>query len=270
MGNINTKITNLKLNVIFDNRYATALLNKAEQSDAYLEKCYDDTLNAYSRSKLSYSPNTIPLREKNYLESFIEMSKSFIPIRLLNDLHTVNIIQLMPSSDGGMPHTRPNNIICYPNISQFYSQTTLIHELWHIHQRTYKELWTNVFQSIGWTVWTKSMPEKLEQICRYNPDTIDSPFWIYNNTWIPIPVFKNITRPHISEVDIWFYNPHDNHHITYIPSELIEMFPDLPDVAYEHPREITAYVLSDYDKYKESKGVNELIKSIGQISISTH
>jgi hypothetical protein len=189
------------------------------------------------------------------------------PIRLLNDLKHIKIVQLMPSADGGMPHTRPGNIICYPDISQLFSQTTLIHELWHIHQRNYKDLWFKTFKRLGWTMWEGKLPENLEKSRRYNPDTIDAPFWIFNEEWVPIPIFKDISRPNVADVEIWFYNVQKQYHIKRVPDEILSYFPGLPPSAYEHPREITAYLLSEPDKYKNSQGFKHLIESIGEISV---
>jgi hypothetical protein len=194
--------------------------------------------------------------------------KNQIPTKLLTDLHSVKIVQLMPSADGGMPHTRPGNIICYPDIVQLQSVSTLIHELWHCHQRTYNDYWLKVFQNLGWYKWNGKLPDKLENARRYNPDTLDCPYWIFDNKWVPIPIFKDITRPNVSQVEIWFYDTEKSYHITYIPTKLKLLFPNLPISAYEHPRELTAYLLSDPFKYRNSPGFIHLIKLIGQTAIS--
>jgi hypothetical protein len=102
---------------------------------------------------------------------------------------------------------------------------------------------------------------------RYNPDTIDCPFWSFNDEWVPVPVFKDITRPNVADVEIWFYNIIKQYHITRVPNEIATYFPNLPPSAYEHPREITAYMLSEPEKYVASLGLKHLIESIGQISI---
>jgi hypothetical protein len=270
MGNNISSNHRLHFNLISDKYNASYYLNEAEKKDFYLEECYDDRANSIARHNLSYSPNSISLRDVNYASIFTENIISYLPIRLLNDLKKVNIIQLMPTADGGMPHTRPGNIICYPDIIQFYSKTTLIHELWHIHQRNYKDLWSKTFETLGWTVWNGQLPEHLENTRRYNPDTIDSPFWVFNNEWLPIPIFKNISKPHIAEVDIWFYNIKHNYHIKRVPESILLQYPNLPSTAYEHPREITAYMLSEPDKYKDYDGFKQLIQSIGAISIMIH
>jgi hypothetical protein len=269
MGNDISSTYKLKFKVIYNKNDAKILLDNAERKDFYLEECHDDKVNSLARKSLSYSPNMISLRDMNYAISYGDGSIANLPTRLANDLGEVKIIQLMPSADGGMPHTRPGRIICYPDISQFFSRTTLIHELWHIHQREFKDEWFKTFKRLGWTMWDGKIPENLEKARRYNPDTIDCPFWIFNDEWIPIPIFKDISRPNVADVEIWFYNPVKQYHVTRVPNEILSYFPNLPPNAYEHPRELTAYMLSEADKYSSSMGFKHLIEAIGHTSIIT-
>lgn len=268
MGNSISQSTKLSFNVIMNKPEAQQLLNIAEKDDMYLEECNDDKINAFARRNMTYSANVIPLSEFHYANSFLESSIPYLPQRLQNELGEVKIIQLLPSADGGMPHTRPGNIICFPDISQVFSKTTLIHELWHIHQRRYQDLWLQVFKELGWLPWSGNLPERLEKYRRFNPDTLDAPLWIYNNKWVSVPVFRDITRPHVGQVDIWFYNTIRNYHTREIPPEIAEVYKDMPTSAYEHPRELTAYMLSEPKHYIGTIGYNKLIDLLGHISIS--
>lgn len=270
MGNYTSSTYNINLKVISNKQEAQTLLDTAEREDFYLEECHDDKSNSLARRNLTYFANSMSLRDANYATAYLDSAKESLPIRLLVDLKDIKIVQLMPSADGGMPHTRPGSIICYPDISQLFSQSTLIHELWHIHQRIYKDIWFKTFKRMGWTMWNGNLPESLDKSRRYNPDTLDCPFWIFNNEWIPLPIFKDISRPNVSDVEIWFYNPNKQYHIKRIPEEILSYFPGLPPTAYEHPREITAYMLADPEKYKNSQGFKHLIESIGEISIQTN
>lgn len=260
MGNTHT----LKLKIIQDKTEARNLLLMAEKEDLYLEECYDNKSNSIARRNLTYSPNSISVSDMNRAVSFIENSS--LPIKLLSELKEVNIIQLMPTADGGMPHTR-SNIICYPDFALLFSKSTLIHELWHIHQRLFQSYWIHIFKEIGWTLWNGKLPYKLENNRRYNPDTIDSPFWIFKDTWIPVPIFKDITHPTVNNVEVWFYNPNINYHTYKIPELLSSYFTNLNNIAFEHPREITAYMLSEPDKFKSSIAYNHLIKAMGYTAV---
>jgi hypothetical protein len=270
MGNNISTDAKLNFFIISDKNIANHHLNNAEKQDLYIETCHNDKANSIARRNLSYTSNTISLRDINYGNSFLEGIKDELPKRLLSDLGEIKIIHLMPTADDGMPHTRPGNIICFPNFSQIFSKSTLIHELWHIHQRVNNDLWLQTFKVLGWELWNDYLPEKIEDARRYNPDTIDAPLWIFQDTWIPIPVFKNITLPKVSDVEIWFYNKNKQYHTKQIPIELSSFFSELlPSIAYEHPREITAYMLSEPKKYSESIAFKKLIESIGVISITT-
>ena len=264
MGNTHT----LKLKIIQDKTEAQNLLIQAEKEDFYLEECHDNKSNSIARRNLAYSPNLISTNDMNKAISFIESTN--LPVKLSSELGEINIIQLMPTADGGMPHTRPGNIICYPDFTLLFSKSTLIHELWHIHQRTFQAYWSEIFKQLGWISWRGKLPYKLEDNRRYNPDTIDSPLWIFKDTWIPVPIFQDIMKPTVNNIEIWFYNPHKQYHVQKIPEELSSYFSNLNNVAFEHPREITAYMLSESDKFKSSIAYKDLINAIGYTAISYH
>jgi hypothetical protein len=107
-------------------------------------------------------------------------------------------------------------------------------------------MWRKMFEAMGWTEWKGELPRMLDNNRRYNPDTIDSPLWIHGS-WVPVPIFRDITQPILSEVDIWFYHAAEGYHVKTVPEEM--RIQGLPHSAYEHPREITAYVISEAEKY---------------------
>jgi hypothetical protein len=53
-----------------------------------------------------------------------------------------------------------------------------------------------------------------------------------------------------------------------IPDDLVTEFPSVPDSAYEHPRELSAYLLSEPTLYANSNGFKKLLVLIGNISIT--
>jgi hypothetical protein len=127
MGNNVSMSDGLGFTIVYEKQGAQYYLDSAEKEDFYLEECHDDKANSLARKNLTYIANQISLRDYNYAKAYVENSINFLPVKLLDDLKDIKIIQLFPTADGGMPHTRPGNIICYPDISQLFSKTTLIH-----------------------------------------------------------------------------------------------------------------------------------------------
>ena len=266
MGQSSSEPEYLTWKIIGDKRIGNAILQGAEDKDQYLKTCHLHKSNSLARRSLSYSANSI--HEKEYYQSILEKSMASIPQRLKMELREVAIIPLMPSADGGMPHTRPSSIICFPNPKQMLSTSTVIHELWHVHQRLYKEKWAETFKIMGWSKWEETLPTSLDDYRRFNPDTIDCPLWIFRNRWVPVPIFKDVMRPEMGEVHMWLYDAKNQTRVTSIPLELETEYPGMPASAYEHPREITAYLLADPDKYRTSPGFLRLLDAVGHVSIS--
>lgn len=254
--------------IVSDKKRAEQYLLEAEKKDFYLEECYDNKVNQLARSKMIYAVNEMTSDEFKFFHIVMENAKDKIPLRLHQELSDIYIIQLMPSADGGMPHTRPDRLICYPNIRSTFSVETVIHELWHIHQREYPDWWRKIFYSMGWEPWTdEALPLSLEQNRRYNPDTLDSPLWCYQKTWVPVPIFSDITLPKINEVSIWFYHISLKYHVKNIPKELNQLYPSLPSGAFEHPRELAAYLLSNPSRHSKCPGWKTWIEAVGAISL---
>lgn len=268
MGAASSRPASFKFTFIEDKRYAEHLLLEAEDADLYLETCRNDPVNAHARRRQAYTANMVSSKDSVYYQGVLDGIVPLLPKRLQMDLREVSIISLMPSADGGMPHTRPSSLICFPHIEQVKSRSTMIHELWHVHQRIYRDTWSRVFHELGWTEWKGLLPAFLEKNRRINPDTIDCPLWVYQNTWVPVSVFRDIALPNMTEVDIWFYHIKEEYHLKQIPVDMRAYFPNLPQSAYEHPREIAAYLLADHQEYRDSPALKSLLSSVGQLAIS--
>lgn len=232
-----------------DPEEAQRRLALAEQTDFYSEECREDPANALARKEMVYRSTGMTPREYKFFEIVVENTKGKIPRRLQRDLREVHLIQLDRSADGGMPHTRPGTLICYPDIGSTFSASTLLHELWHVHQREHAEWWRGVFQRLGWEPWKGVLPVALETHRRINPDTMDEPLWCFRQTWVPVPIFRDVAAPHVTEVSVWFYHVSLKYHVKQIPKEMEADYYSLPHSAYEHPREMAAYLLSDPVRY---------------------
>lgn len=238
---------------------AAAYLQRAEDQDGYLAACKAHPANAAAR-RAGYGANTIPWP---YMEQLSSLLSSLRLPRRLQNMGRIPVVHLLPSSDGGMPHSRPN-LVCVPLLEQIDSAETMIHELWHVHQRRYQKEWSAIFAALGWRPWEGQLPENLETHRRINPDTIDAPLWIFEDTWVAVPLFRDIVAPNLRETDIWFYHPQEGRRTRTIPSGLLDLFPSLPSSAYEHPRELAAYTLSAPERYQSMKGFQILVEHLGQ------
>jgi len=266
MGNSESHPSHLRLTLVDSKRAAAQLLQDAEAIDYYIDTCQQDPVNQRARRRQTYAANSVSPIDVVQYQTALRKMISQIPKRLQMDLHDVYLISLMPSADGGMPHTRPHSMICFPQLDQIHSLSTMIHELWHVHQRKYKDTWGKVFEQLGWKEWSSQLPAFLEKNRRINPDTIDSPLWVYQDTWLPVPIFRDIALPSMGDVDIWFYNVKEEYHLKQIPRGM--EVSGLPKSAYEHPREFTAYLLAEHEKYHDSPALKLLLSSVGQLAIS--
>lgn len=184
----------IQFTIVTSKEDAQRALDAAEADDAYLEQCSENKTNTKARQGMNYHANRMTYRELKMFEIVLENARSQIPRRLKEDLKEVKLIQLMPSADGGMPHTRPGGLICYPDLSRFFTTSTLIHELWHLHQRAYESQWTTIFHGLGWKEWRGDLPSALNRHRRYNPDTIPSPSGSFKINGYPSPSLRICLR----------------------------------------------------------------------------
>jgi hypothetical protein len=221
-------------------------LYEAEELDGYVEECKSNHINSYARQDMRYSANTLSPQDNEALRQRILSFLPSIPPVLINDRINPRIVPLMPSADGGFPHTRPLDIICLPMSSVTVSLDTFVHELWHLHQRQYYPKWVRFFEEKwNYKIFEGSLPPHLEEQRRLNPDTLTNPLWIWNNEWVPICLFLNPSTPSFKDTATWYYNVRTRLHQKEIPKVMATFFSSsLPPSAYEHPSETSAYLLA--------------------------
>ena len=95
MGNTTSVKSNLKFKIIDHKPDAERLLQDAEKVDFYLAECHDDRSNSYARRTLTYVPNRTTHAEVLLAYSQLDTLVHQLPKRLLDDIDTVHIIQLM-------------------------------------------------------------------------------------------------------------------------------------------------------------------------------
>lgn len=240
--------TFLKFKIINNKQYANEQLQKAESLDYYLSECYDDKSNSYARRKMTYAPNILSDAEIEYYTVNLDNLKSNIPKRLQMDLEEIQIIQLMPSADGGMPHTRPYNLICLPAyFPEERLETTIQHELVHLDQRRNPLKWHNLLKRDGWKIENQNeiirkIPNDILNRCRLNPDTLDIRFVSWQERYIPFPLFVREDKPELRDIQIRWFDLQEKTLRPFAPTSFLEKYGNNRSVSeMEHPYEYYAY-----------------------------
>ena len=164
----------------------------AESLDHYRAACEASPANRAARVGQAYELDAIsPATTK-----FLQGAAGKIPL-----LASAEIAILNSSADGGLPHTRPPNLICLPagaipNSDSREFTETLLHEGIHIHQRLHPALWLRAVQRAGWKQASPAqVPAEIAARVRINPDTMASPYWLWDDH-IPLPLFpKGVALP---------------------------------------------------------------------------
>ena len=221
----------------------SAALAAAERQDSYLSQVAQSRENSAARQAMIYAANRLTMSQIDVLNDKIQDFLPHIPL-ILRTLKPT-IVPLMPSADGGMPHTRPSDLVCLPQ-STSLNLTTFVHELWHLHQRAHYREWTHFFEKKWkWRIYEGQIDPQLEKMRRLNPDTLEDPLWIWDNKWVPVCVFLNSSSPSFKDTATFFYNTLSGLRYNNLPPEMAAFFSSsLSPSAYEHPCETSAYMLT--------------------------
>jgi hypothetical protein len=225
---------------------AAEALQEAEEFDEYRAACERCQMNKAARRLMDYSTRE-PISDVQYY--MLRLAEA-MPAWLKRTLpHNIRVAMLAPSADGGMPHTRHGNIICFPQYFPFdgrTAQTTVNHEMIHIHQRAHPVIWDAIYKRIWqFTRFTGTIPDELLPRIRLNPDTILTPLYVWRNTWMPLPVFTRPESPMIGAMKLIWYNVRTGEWQQVTPPEFVDEFGQLADAEAEHPHELAAYWLSE-------------------------
>ena len=214
---------------------AKRLLAEAESQDFYYTKMNEANKKA-RRNPYTVSGVNSPTTMTFEVESWIRYQKKDIPIVLLD-----------PASDSGLPHTRggqgSTGVICLPHFFAWKpNPTTMLHELIHISQKQNPEKWWAWYKNT-WN-FTKledetRIPEKWRSIVRRNPDTLDAPFVVWQDRYVPLAVFTSPTPSDIRETARGFYDLQRSVWTWEEPPGWIRMFGQ--GFNDEHPHEIAAH-----------------------------
>ena len=245
---------------------AATYLQLAEDQDGYLEAVHQSRANAFARQEMTYAANKLSPRDAEALQERINSFLPSLPPKFQEDHIRPLITSLMPSADGGMPHTRSPNLVCIPFTANPLSLETFVHELWHIHQRQHASKWNQFYQE-RWLFKPfdqRDLPEQIQEVVRLNPDTMKQPLWIWNGEWVPMCVFLNPMSPSFKDTAVWFYNVKSRIQYKHTPKAFGAFFSEgLPTYAYEHPNEISAYMLGNRSP-PSCQAYNILIHHLGE------
>lgn len=219
------------------------LLATADNDDHYRTKCMNSEMNRLARHDQLYEVFRSPV--VNYLQNIADRYDLTQGSR---------VIVLHPSADNGFPHTRPDNLICMPSTFQIQdAKHTLIHEACHLHQRSYPDVWKVYCARQGWKpVNAAEIPGKWQDRVRINPDTISTPYWSWQEYYVPLPLFSNELHPKLSECDIRWFDRRNRVLYNSPPPSFIKRYGASPPQP-EHPYELAAVEIaaSGIDTRKE-------------------
>jgi hypothetical protein len=219
-------------------------LNLAEEVDGYRKALSNSKINTTARIGNKY----MPARYGLYMG---------VPgANLSEPWPNGQVIWMDPTADSGLPHTRAPNFICLPyNIDLKILPSTLLHERIHISQRLYPNEWNKLLEEV-WDMkpWIGTLPSKIEERRRINPDLYNAPLFIWKNTYVPLGLFKSLKSPVLSEIDIVWWDPNTRTIHNKAPEDWDYFFGSNP--SGEHPYEIAAYMLSS--EITPTKGYNAI------------
>ncbi len=228
---------------------ATKLLESAEKQDNYIEEINGSHSNTYARNGSIYTPKR--LNEREYFTHRMVLLQKIREIPLLPPCKKpINIIIMDDTADHGLPHTRPNNIICIPYKILLGSDEDLkeiiFHEMVHIWQRE-NPIETDALYTTGWKC-TRSSADVVEGE-RINPDAMD--LWVWSSVDYPDELY--IVRPRftrqdaagakLNDIRMTFYNITKIESSIIVPETLYNMYGSYSKTsAMEHPNEMMAYM----------------------------
>ncbi len=198
------------------------LLERAESLDNYRKLCSQNSVNQEARASHSYVPMSTDVKSGAYGSK---------------------IVTLYPNADAGLPHTRPPNLICVPSYFPMNNET-MLHELLHLHQRDHLFEWEGKFLQQGWRpISEKEIPERWRRRCRLNPDTLDRPFYAWQDRWVPLPLFEREDKPDLRQCVVRWWDKSTGSLTNDAPESFVRAFGKNHPQA-EHPREVSAVILS--------------------------
>jgi hypothetical protein len=157
----------------------------------------------------------------------------------------INVVYLDQKSDSGLPHTRGKKGIALPaSLLLRPSEKTIRHELVHLSQKQYTTRWYNWYEE-HWNFRRAtnqelfSIPQRLRERRRINPDTLGTPYMVWINRYIPVSVFSSTTKPELINCKRGFWDLKMSQWTWEEPPGWVRTFGS--GFNDEHPNEIAAH-----------------------------
>lgn len=169
--------------------------------------------------------------------------------------HSTTILSTSPSCEAGMAHTRPGDRIIIPvSVPLAHRDTTIRHELIHIHQRRNPEAWATFYRR-NWSFVLNSkapadIPDALRLARRSNPDTWTTAWACWQGRYWPVAVYESPTTPHLRDAVTVWWDSWRQAVLTEPPQGWTDFF-GTPS-QNEHPHEIAAVMLVADDRTSEA------------------
>lgn len=236
-------------------------LDAAEQIDHYRAACAASPANRQARIGQTYALDSIGTARTNFLRD----AAGKFPLTASAKFAILN-----SSADGGLPHTRPPNLICLPasgipNSSTPEFSETLLHEGVHIHQRLHPTLWAKAVERAGWrkvdAAQAAALSPEIASRVRINPDTMATPYWSWDNH-IPLPLFpKGVVAPALSSATTQWLDMRTGVLHPDAPPSFTAKGNRETGSAAEHPFELYAYRFSR----RGLKSHEEILKALNAL-----
>lgn len=170
-----------------------SIISKWEEEDKYYSDMVDSVAALVNMKARRYP----------YLETTdtLDISRSSFTVKTDVPIDgPLTIVYLDGRSDAGLPHTRGLKGIALPVFLLWQpSDKTVQHEIVHLSQKQFPQRWWAWYK----TVWNfrpakeefMEIPLRWRSRRRINPDTLGTPYTIWNDRWIPLSVFLSETDP---------------------------------------------------------------------------
>jgi hypothetical protein len=256
------KKESIKFNILSASA-AYDILEDAEARDEYREMVAESEWNSKARAgNIEWEPIDPPSHWRQFLSrgKFPEWTAGL----------EINIVCAPPEAEDGMPHTRPNFVICIPfnysnDVATFNKM--IVHEIIHILQRVYYDNFMK-FMGAEWDyrLMTRDefgkLPEHILVRRRINPDTFACPYLIWKERWVPLIIFnEHMEGPKLKSTYLLWWNIKTNTGSMEAPYVWKEFFGRVPQS--EHPFEMMAWYMSDDSLHSEAaESIREKFYSI--------